>query len=204
MYRSGATKVKKLSFGNVLSNIASQDILSTKKKSSKAPLPALSPPKDFEEPAASDATSTSSSVPKDTAESINVRVYAGGSILKLGGTTGKKRNLRWADGKNVDCKLITASAELCKVRYIPAENRKRCGPELGRQVDKGLMPPNYNLAPANELASEPPCSPPRGEEQMDRSRVCTRQDILDKILRWMPQWLEEQKNQREEPEVSYH
>merc|ERR1719273_919969 len=37
--------------------------------------------------------------------------------------------------------------------------------------------------------------------EVDTSRICTRSDIIVKILRWMPQWLDEQKNQRDEPEV---
>merc|ERR1719273_402403 len=37
--------------------------------------------------------------------------------------------------------------------------------------------------------------------EVDTSRICTRTDIINKILRWMPQWLEEQKYQRYEPKV---
>ena len=159
--------------------------------------------------------------------------YGGNPLLVKPNKKSKKR-LRWADGKTVDCKLITASEELCKVKYIPLEIRQRAGPELGNQVDKGTMMRNHNN-PANHIQ----CMPERAIESplpnhgsvynfnkkghaliphnyninsafpydasngiiMDTSRVCTRKDILNKILRWMPQWLEEQKLQRDEPEV---
>ena len=153
-----------------------------------------------------------------------------------------KRRLIWADGKTVDCKLITASPALCKIKYIPLEIRQKSGPELGTQVDKsnlipsnpflphhepnmmmiqnnmqmmmsGKMPDNFSHHSNNNANYNPDIAqfpsiaiPPTddtlpGLPMMDISRLCSKGDIIDKVLRWMPQWLEEQKRQKDEPGV---
>ena len=227
-FRSGGRRVKKLSFGNALFNIGSQDLCRNNKTvegwgwRNQITVDHPIPRENLNKGILKRQQSTNSEIGTNAlSEKVNKK--------------GKK--LRWADGKNVDCKLITASVALCKVKEIPLEIRERTGPELGTQVDKGstIRAQNNQSTPNNSIPGSIISNPwlvhepafncnQQGEAfipntcaigsdyrnqygtqkgtVMDTSRVCTRKEILDKIIRWMPQWLEEQKIQRDEPEVN--
>ena len=200
--------MKKLSFGNALFNVCSQDIRGNtklvegeKKKSECTFLP----------------------IKKHGTKSI-LKLIPNRSSLSDFSNKMNKRKLRWADGKNIDCKLQTASKDLCKVKEIPLEVRQKAGPDNETQIDKAGMlksqqtfenfylhhTPNDSYKAQNIEFSKNGaknsflnniCQNQQSGLMMDTSRVCSRKDVIDKIVRWMPQWLEEQKVQREEPQV---
>jgi hypothetical protein len=202
--------VKKLSFGNALFNVMSQD-LGCKSKDIEDRRTKI----DLPDPPQSKKTETRG-ILKGSIAIADIPSHDIPIVMEKKA----KRKLRWADGKNVDCKLITASQALCKVKYIPLEIRQRSGPELGTQVDKVSMMSNQNPA-SNEMYDQMldtsgsnrfnnyqksvqntnVASNRQHGEILDTSRICTRKDILDIIVRWMPQWLEEQKLQKDEPGV---
>ena len=216
-HRSGGKRVKKLSFGNALSNVGSQDLWNDCKLDSIAN-------KQLTKNVTVHTTTSKTGILKASGKAFNV---------KSDSTNKNKRRLRWADGSHVDCKLLTASPLLCKIKEIPLELWKKTGPDVGSQIDKGDMVGRaiYNNLLKNFSASTVPrenfCGPVKSGDSyqmlqtlnpvyaptcnsvpsnpcgalVDTSRICTRSDIIVKILRWMPQWLEEQKNQRDEPEV---
>ena len=226
---SGGRRVKKLSFGNALFNIGSQDIWNKAKPKEERKPRSLS----LDLPAPK--KSSNKGILKPSSETIE-------KSKDDSHAPKPKRRLRWADGKTVDCRLITASPALCKIKLIPLEIRQKSGPEIGTQVDKGrpfltfnpFQPPpqpnmtiqnnmgmmmgetikegfvphsnnNFNYNPVvtqfPTLGIPPIDIPPPGMPRMDTSRLCSKRDIVDKVVRWMPQWLEEQKHQKDEPEV---
>ena len=219
--------MKKLSFGNALFNIGSQDIWNKPKSKEERKPRSLS----LDLPAPK--KSSNKGILKPSSETIEK------SKDDSHAPKHNKRRLRWADGKTVDCRLITASSALCKIKEIPLEIRQKTGPELGAQVDKSsfiqsnpfqpqpnmmiqsnmgmtmdqMIPQGFPLHSNNNVSYNPGIAqlhtigiPPTdimqpGMSMMDTSRLCSRRDIIDKVVRWMPQWLEEQKLQKEEPEV---
>ena len=213
--------MKKLSFGNALFNTGSQDLCKSNKNSEDEIKQII-----VHHPTSNE--STKRGILKHRVQTSNSDSGENLSLVKPNNKS--KRKLRWADGKQyLDCKLITALPALCKVKEIPLEIRQRAGPELGTQVDKGSIIRNYNLSNKNNstpraisssawLNHDPSFNAREafvpntcgitneylqyGTQKMDTSRVLLRRQILDKIIRWMPQWLEEQKLQRDEPEVT--